>query len=89
MDIYEIMYGNSIYLYKYLKRIYFFMLSEKLHTPMVIERRYGDYDPDGLVSWSPYRASDEAARIVLPELQVSYIHLLLGSASEKQFVEHI
>lgn len=39
---------------------------EKLHTPVYVDRTYGDYDASGLITWSPYRASDESARIVLP-----------------------
>nr|KAG5709186.1 hypothetical protein BaRGS_028642 [Batillaria attramentaria] len=42
---------------------------EKLHTPVSVDRTYGDYDTSGLITWSPYRASDESARIVLPETQ--------------------
>ncbi|KAL8603795.1 hypothetical protein ACOMHN_058530 [Nucella lapillus] len=44
--------------------------AEKLHTPLQVDRTYRDYDPDGLITWSPYRASDESARIVLPEPQM-------------------
>ncbi|XP_076471179.1 uncharacterized protein LOC143301059 [Babylonia areolata] len=44
---------------------------EKLHTPVLVDRTYGDYDADGLITWSPYRAADESARIVLPESQLT------------------
>lgn len=43
---------------------------EKLHTPVFVDRTHGTYDADGLITWSPYRASDESAHIVLPESQV-------------------
>ena len=44
--------------------------TEKLHTPVFVDRTHDAYDADGLITWSPYRASDEAAHIVLPESQV-------------------
>ena len=44
--------------------------TEKLHTPVLVDRTHDAYDADGLITWSPYRASDEAAHIVLPESQV-------------------
>ena len=47
---------------------------------MKVERtKYEKYDPDGLVSWDPYRIADETARIVLPEAQVSTLSLSLHS----------
>lgn len=42
---------------------------EKLHTPVYVDRTHSDYDPTGLITWSPYRAADDSARIVLPESQ--------------------
>ncbi|KAI8784070.1 mucin-17, partial [Biomphalaria glabrata] len=42
---------------------------EKKHTPINVQRTHEPYDSSGLITWSPYRASDEIATISLPSTQ--------------------
>lgn len=48
-------------------------VTEKKHTPIYVDRTHGPYDSSGLISWSPYRASDETALISLPNAQVRIV----------------
>uniref|UniRef100_A0A2C9JXQ4 SEA domain-containing protein n=1 Tax=Biomphalaria glabrata TaxID=6526 RepID=A0A2C9JXQ4_BIOGL len=44
---------------------------EKKHTPINVQRTHEPYDSSGLITWSPYRASDEIATISLPSTQTN------------------
>ncbi|RUS89976.1 hypothetical protein EGW08_002243, partial [Elysia chlorotica] len=44
---------------------------EKKHTPMHIARSHEPYDRSGLITWDPYKASDETAVISLPTSQTN------------------
>lgn len=41
------------------------------HTPIYVDRTHGAYDPEGLVSLNPYRASEESGHIVLTDYKAS------------------